>query len=72
MRRLGPIENVGFFSDFFDDPGQFMVELDQVFCSSYSQVKTLLQEKNELLFIDQIVDSLVQKVSGPGGSQKIR
>ena len=63
---LGPIENAGFFSDFFDDPEQFMAELDQVFCSTYSQVKTLLQEKNELLYIDQIVDSLVQKVYGTG------
>ena len=67
---MEPIEKADFFTNFFDDPDRFLVELYETLVKGFPQVKTLLQEKNELLFMNQLLGKLSSKVYETGRIEK--
>ena len=67
---IGPIDKADFYGDFFDDPEHFFVELYETLVKAYPYFKTLLQDKKELLFMNQLISKLSDKVYETGRISK--
>ena len=61
-----PIETASFFTDFFDDPEQFMLKLDLSFADKRDHLHTLLQGQSELLLFDRLLGKLSEKIYETG------